>query len=283
MDAITISSSEQSSGAMTINSSNSSSATDGSYSVDRTRLPGYQLDLMNDSMSKLVEYNYLEGWLEQQNTLHAQGKEQETTPANGLSSPNLPSGVERLLHTPIVATPDQISKRKRPHELPAGVDPNLPQWIDEDTVDDEGYKAFCAELAKQPKSTQPSPDSGFTTPTRPIKLKVPSAPKKKRYSAWSMSRLQEEFLARFAPMSQKHLLDKSFMVMRLTEDDHTNATPKTPTVPSKFSGPPPASYLCFRCMKAGHWIQNCPGTLANTTPKLVAKPRSNSRATKQRN
>lgn len=81
-----------------------------------------------------------------------------------------------------------------------------------------------------PSSPSQLSASTFTTPERPPTIHSTWAPKANRksrttkasvhhYSRWSMSRLQAEYLQRFQPMSQKHTLDRQFMIDALTYYD----------------------------------------------------------------
>ena len=274
---------------ITINSSSSSNST-ANPSSDRTSLPTLStswLELIHDASTSSnrpdpkSDHSYLQAWLDQQDTQHELDKEQNASHANGLDPLSLPTGLERLLHAPILAKPEDL-KPKRKRGQPTAVESTLPPSIDEDTVDEAGYKAFCQEIAKkkkttfQPTSTEAVPDAGFITPKRPIKVKVPSAPKRPRYASWSMSRLQEEFLTRFTPQSQKRTLDKEFMASALFEDDNKAKAPKS--LSAMLDKKPPASYLCFRCMKDGHWIQNCPGVLPASTSVSTSQSKSQTKS-----
>jgi hypothetical protein len=84
-------------------------------------------------------------------------------------------------------------------------------------------------LAPSSQPTQLSP-STFTTPERPPTVYSTCAPKANRksrsikagghhYSRWSMNHLQEQYLQRFQPISQKRTLDRQFMIDALTYYD----------------------------------------------------------------
>jgi hypothetical protein len=70
-------------------------------------------------------------------------------------------------------------------------------------------------------------ESSFKTPDRPTEPASTQAPKKqtkRHYSRWSMAHLQEEYLQRFKPMSQKRTMDRQFMIDALAHHDMLQAT-----------------------------------------------------------
>jgi hypothetical protein len=85
-------------------------------------------------------------------------------------------------------------------------------------------------------ATQPAAlsSSSFKTPERPTMPASTQAPKRKRrYSKWTMSRLQGEYLQRFQPISQKRTLDRQFMIDALTFDDLEKTASTTLTTSTK--------------------------------------------------
>jgi hypothetical protein len=80
--------------------------------------------------------------------------------------------------------------------------------------------------------------TSFKTPERPTKPASTQAPKAVRkprkasghhYSRWSMSHLQEEYLRRFQPLSQKRTLDRLFMIDALVHYDSQQASKSSTT------------------------------------------------------
>ena len=120
-------------------------------------------------------------------------------------------------------------------------------WLDERTMnsfeflanqEDWGGSTSASPTTISSGGSSAIPTTSFTTPKRPPPEHNARAPKKcsqavgavkcRRYSRWSKSRLQTEFIERFQPQSQKHLDNIQFMADALTYDDREK-TYKTPT------------------------------------------------------
>jgi hypothetical protein len=111
-------------------------------------------------------------------------------------------------------------------------------WLDERAMNSFDYLAAREKWAGSNSASPITissdgsaalPSTSFTTPDRPIPEHNTYAPKKKnyrsvgansrRYSRWSLSRLQSEFIRRLQPLSQKHINDVDLMARALHDDD----------------------------------------------------------------
>jgi len=141
------------------------------------------------------------------------------------------------------------SQTAAPETLPVGFNNLLDkpiQVLDESTMTSESFHLACGKPSfVNTTSSQPTSTSSVscTTPIRPPAAASTAAPKadrkpysrktgKRQYSRWSMSHLQEEFLARFKPASQKRTLDRQFMIDALIHLDADEALDKTRRHPS---------------------------------------------------
>jgi hypothetical protein len=114
-----------------------------------------------------------------------------------------------------------------------------PLLLDESTMTGEAFRAALqppptttatpisiSSTSSSPVKSQPSPPlptTFYQTPERKPPAHSTCAPKRaklsRHYSRWSMDRLQNEFVSRFQPASQKRLLDRQFMIDALAYND----------------------------------------------------------------
>lgn len=185
----------------------------------------------SDPETKPSDFDALAAWLE--------GFKPEPEPSNW---PKTPANFNNLMDKPL----KPISQSQ-------------PDWLDETTMTASDLDALRPSFVSWPSTTtapaastsasssftilNSSSSSGFTTPERPPPEHTTCAPKKKtrsagakcrRYSRWSLSRLQSEFIRRFQPLSQKRFHDVGLMARALHNDDMEQAC-KTSAASTSFS------------------------------------------------
>jgi hypothetical protein len=181
-----------------------------------------------------VQFDALTAWLD--------GLADTTLPSfNDTANPEVPSNFTNLLTKPVEQSwLDERAMNSFDYAAAraqwGGSHPSSAITISSDgssaspiTISSDGTSALHSERAVGHLSSpvlapasQPAAlsTSSFKTPERPTMPASTQAPKKKRrYSKWSMSRLQCEYLQRFMPISQKRTLDRQFMIDALTFND----------------------------------------------------------------
>ena len=214
------------------------SSTSSSYSVGSESNDSQASSIMSVSSRKVVD-NYVQAWLVDM------PMPDMSDPA---TKPKTPSKLNNLLNKPLEAisedqirwldertmTTDDFEAARHPASIapstaPTPISPSPSSSRSSFTT----LSSSCtfADGTPPPPSPTSQPTSSFATPEgRPpadhstCAPKASRKPRSRNYSQWSMDRLQEEFLQRLQPMSQKRTLDCQFMIDALTAYDADEAS-----------------------------------------------------------
>jgi hypothetical protein len=190
------------------------------------------------STYRTVDFDSLAAWLE--------GLSDTTLPdmTNAATNPQPPSNFESLVTKPIeqswlderaMSSFDYVAARAQW----GGSHPSSAITISSDgssasplTISSDGTSARAVgnltsilAPALQPAALSTSSFKTPERPTMPASTQAPKKQSKRHYSRWSMAHLQDEFLCRFQPLSQKRTLDRQFMVDALQHDDMAKKAP----------------------------------------------------------
>ena len=192
--------------------------------------------------SRKVADNYVQAWL---------GDMPMPDMSDPATKPKTPSKLNNLLNEPLEAisskdqmrwldertmTTDDFEAARHPASIapttaPTPISPSPSPSSSRSSFTSLSPSCTFADGTPPPPTSQPT--SSFATPEggppphadhSTCAPKASRKPRLRNYSQWSMGRLQEEFLQRLQPMSQKRTLDCQFMIDALTAYDADEAS-----------------------------------------------------------